>query len=181
MPVKLFQDDERKYQKWLRDNPDGYVLTTTRAVSPNYMSLHRSSCRMISQYMKNMADDAFTGRGYIKICSPSISELLDWITKQGGKGFTKHCAICAPKMPKIVNTDKVHIQIQREDVEGLFTVGDIVTSGGGRKTFSITEILEDRIRIKPTEAKTVSRLYFNRISVVINNSTFAHTSNAITS
>ncbi len=61
------------------------------------------------------------------------------------------------------------LDIQREDVEGLFAVGDVVRSGGGRTFFRLTEILSDRVRIQPTKAKTASRLYFNRISAVINN------------
>jgi len=96
MAVKEFRDNESGYQKWLTDNPQGYVLTTISEISPDYMSLHRSTCRMISHYMKNMAKDAFTGRDYMKVCSQSTSELLEWIKAHGGNGFTKLCSKCAP-------------------------------------------------------------------------------------
>jgi len=61
------------------------------------------------------------------------------------------------------------ITINKQDVESLFSTGDLVQSGGGRSYFRITEILVDRIRIKPTESSTSSRLYFQKIATVINN------------
>lgn len=96
MSATVFNNDENNYQQWLKNNPDGYVLTTVREIAPTYMSLHRASCRMISQYMKNMAKDAFTGKGYIKICSRSTNDLVAWIKNNDGDGFTKLCSICAP-------------------------------------------------------------------------------------
>lgn len=98
MPVKMFVDDENGYQQWITNHPDGYVLTTVRDISPDYMSLHKATCRMISRYMKNMAADAFTARGYIKIFSESTCNLLDWIKQNDGTGFTKLCSICAPTL-----------------------------------------------------------------------------------
>lgn len=92
----VFDSNEGEYQRWLKDNPEGYVLTTVREIAPIYMSLHRASCRMISQYKKNMASDAFTGRRYIKICSRSSNALVAWIKEHNGDGFTKLCSICAP-------------------------------------------------------------------------------------
>jgi len=96
MPVKVFIDDEAGYQQWLRNHPKGFVVTTVRDISANYMSLHQATCRMISKYMKNMSSDAFTGKGYIKACSLSTCDLLQWIADNGGTGFTKICSICAP-------------------------------------------------------------------------------------
>ncbi|RYE51758.1 MAG: hypothetical protein EOP21_00540 [Hyphomicrobiales bacterium] len=61
------------------------------------MLLHRASCRMIRQYMKNMSEDAFTGRDYIKVCSNSASDIVVWIKSHGGTTFTKLCAICTPR------------------------------------------------------------------------------------
>jgi 5-methylcytosine-specific restriction endonuclease McrA len=96
--VSVFENKEHEYQTWIRANPDGYVLTTVSQVSTAYMSLHRANCRMISKYMKNMAPDAFTGRGYIKICSRDSAELSTWIRRHGGEGFTKLCSRCAPEV-----------------------------------------------------------------------------------
>lgn len=96
MSAISFKNQEQAYQNWLEQNPHGFVLTTLAEISTNYMSLHRSRCRMISRYMKNMAPDAFTGQGYIKVCANSPAQLLTWIRAQGGTGFTKRCSICAP-------------------------------------------------------------------------------------
>lgn len=96
MTISIFQDSEREYMEWLANNKNGYVLTTVRAVSKEYMSLHRSTCRKISQYMSNMAEDAFTGKKYIKICSLNPNELSKWIRGKGGYGFTKLCLFCKP-------------------------------------------------------------------------------------
>lgn len=60
MEAIVFDSNEDKYQEWLKNNPHGYVLTTGQDKDPGYMSLHVASCRMISQYAKNMAKDAFT-------------------------------------------------------------------------------------------------------------------------
>ena len=99
MVATVFKDDEKKYLEWIQKNEDsGYVLTTVRDIYPGYMSLHRASCKMISRYMKNMTYGAFTERKYIKICSPSISELAGWIYGNGGEGFTKLCSKCNPEI-----------------------------------------------------------------------------------
>src|SRR5437879_3046673 len=40
--------NDHEYQRWLADNPNGFVLNTTRTHSPGYMVLHRASCPHIS-------------------------------------------------------------------------------------------------------------------------------------
>lgn len=96
MPLTIFSDKEKEYRNWLDSNPSGYVLSTTKDISVEYMSLHRSTCQTISQYMSSMAKDAFTGKKYIKVCSSSPDELSKWISRNGGKGFTKFCSKCNP-------------------------------------------------------------------------------------
>ena len=98
MQPNVFQDREAAYLSWLSENPAGYVLSTRRRRDPNYMQLHRSTCKSISQYARNMADDAFTGRGYIKVCSEHPSELLEWARAQGAQGFTTICSLCRPRI-----------------------------------------------------------------------------------
>lgn len=97
MKVTKFDQDEDGYQRWLKANPDGYVITTVRNVAPTFFSLHRASCRKISQYTKNMASNAFTGNQYIKICSHTTNSLREWIKEHGGEGFTKLCSVCRPE------------------------------------------------------------------------------------
>lgn len=59
--------------------------------------------------------------------------------------------------------------ISKSEIESIFSVGSVIASGGGRKYFQITEILEDRVRIQPTESSTASRLRYDKLSVVIDN------------
>jgi len=96
MSIHIFKNKEEEYQRWIAKNSDGFVLTTTKNIKNDYMILHRSSCNKISQYNKNWAQDAFTGRKFIKICSNDPDELIAWIKEQGGKGFTKLCSRCSP-------------------------------------------------------------------------------------
>lgn len=114
MPVIIFEDKEQEYMQWINANPTGYVLTTVRTISPNYMSLHRASCRMISQYVSNMAKNAFTGRKYIKICSLRPSELSAWIKKNGGSGFTTLCSKCQPDTSEPLVDQARQIQVEFE-------------------------------------------------------------------
>ncbi len=61
--------------------------------------------------------------------------------------------------------------IDENEIKKYFSVNDVVASGGGRKHFKITKILNDKVRIQPTKAKTASRLRYDKLSVVIDNFT----------
>lgn len=95
--VKLFENDESGYLKWLSDNPNGYVVNTEKRINPAYMALHRATCRHVSNYSAQASEGAFTERGYIKACSPDIASLNKW-AKQHGKSdglLTSNCP-CKP-------------------------------------------------------------------------------------
>lgn len=53
------------------------------------------------------------------------------------------------------------------DINHLFSVGEEILSGGRRTLFRITHILDDRVRIQPTESTHPSRLGYDKLSVVI--------------
>jgi 5-methylcytosine-specific restriction protein A len=57
--------------------------------------------------------------------------------------------------------------VTRLDIERCFSVGDEIASGGGRRSFRLTAILDDRVRIQPTVSRTPSRLRFDKLSVVV--------------
>lgn len=78
MSAIVFRSAERSYLKWVTDHPQGYVLTTSRSAPARYMSLHRATCQLISEY-KNNKPGAFTERSYIKICSIGSEPLRAWI------------------------------------------------------------------------------------------------------
>lgn len=57
--------------------------------------------------------------------------------------------------------------ISRIDIERIFSVGDVIDSGGRKSQFRITDIDNDLIRIQPTQSPTRSRLRYNKIAVVV--------------
>ncbi len=59
--------------------------------------------------------------------------------------------------------------IDQQTFARYFSVNDVIPSGGGRSFFRITEILNDRVRIQPTESTTPSRLRFDKLSIVVEN------------
>jgi len=59
------------------------------------------------------------------------------------------------------------MKINRDDVARLFKVGDVIASGGERVEFRLTEVLDDRIRIKSTSSAAKSRLWYSKMSVVM--------------
>lgn len=151
MTYSIFQDSEQEYQDWIKTNPDGYVLTTVRGISTDYMSLHRATCRMISQYMSNMAEDAFTGQKYIKICSTNPTELSNWIRTNGGNGFTKLCSKCNPEISERISDQARQLQVEFE-------------AAIQKSTRSSTEDRHERLRTaaKLPESVTVSTTIFRR-------------------
>jgi len=57
--------------------------------------------------------------------------------------------------------------LSRSDIERLFSVGDVIDSGGRRSQFQITCIDKDLVRIKPTQSTTKSCLRYNKLAVVV--------------
>ena len=93
-----FDDDDNVYRQWLAQNPDGFVINTTRNKSANYMILHRASCRTISKYTDMAQPGGFTERDYIKVCAPDLVSLRVWVRQHGrpDSSFTGVCSICNP-------------------------------------------------------------------------------------
>lgn len=59
--------------------------------------------------------------------------------------------------------------MDKQEVEKYFKVGEKVLSGGGTKFFEITKITDINIRIKPTNAKSPSRLRYDKLQVLYDN------------
>ncbi len=96
--IEEFRDNDKEYQKWLSENPNGFVVNTQRNCSSDYMVLHRSTCFLICKYTDIARPvGGFTERQYIKICSSSIDELKDHIKdRYGANNFSKICSRCNP-------------------------------------------------------------------------------------
>ena len=75
-----------------------------------------------------------------------------------------------PKNMEITESAKnSRVVISKNKIEKLFSVGSLIASGARRKFFKITEILEDKVRIQPTESPTTSGLSYKKLAVVIEN------------
>ena len=97
--TQVFDSDEAGYLNWLAAHPEGFALNRRRRESPNYLVLHRATCWTISTYAKNARGDAFTGRGYLKVCATDIESLRKYAKSEGGRpdgSFSSECAICHP-------------------------------------------------------------------------------------
>lgn len=98
-PVQFFNDDDDGYQRWLADHPNGYVVNTSRTISPTYMVLHRATCRSISEYKPQHAPGAFTERDFVKACADTVVDLRRWVRGHGrpdGSFTSDTCPQCKP-------------------------------------------------------------------------------------
>jgi hypothetical protein len=97
MPAVVFGNDD-DYQRWLAGNPYGFVLNTTRTMSPGYMVLHRASCPHISVACHESEPGGFTERQYAKVGAGDIESLRDWAASQGrpDRSFSNECSHCKP-------------------------------------------------------------------------------------
>jgi hypothetical protein len=91
-----FSDDDMSYLAWIAAHPDGFDLNVRRKADPEYVILHRASCKSISN--EKQAPDAFTGKSYRKICAELEAE-LQLASKREGRSdgtFSKRCSHCRP-------------------------------------------------------------------------------------
>lgn len=94
--LQIFHTHDVPYLAWLARHLNGYVLNTRRAFDPSYLVLHRATCRTIGRPNRATHPDPFTGNNYIKVCSTRVGDLLGWIFRKGGGGFSRRCLICRP-------------------------------------------------------------------------------------
>lgn len=87
--VECFQDDDAGYERWLAGHPGLYVLNTARNPAPNYLMLHRATCRTISGTPARGA--RWTGE-YIKFCGHR-TELEEFAQTDVG-ALAQPCRLC---------------------------------------------------------------------------------------
>ncbi|WP_370678806.1 HNH endonuclease [Comamonas sp. GB3 AK4-5] len=98
-----FIQREADYLAWVTRHPDGFVLNTERKPRAAYMLLHTATCTTVTQYKRDAREDAFTGHGYIKICSTDLNSLLAWMARYGAPSFSGLCRKCQPDVSSIVD------------------------------------------------------------------------------
>lgn len=115
MPL-LFDHDDEQYLQWLTDCPDGFVLNRRRGESADYLVLHRSTCHSISLYHDAPDSEAFTGRGYLKVCSTDLEGLRHYVQREFGRpdgSFTKECSFCQPYAGDPLAPDDGRLEVER--------------------------------------------------------------------
>ena len=97
MPAQSFSN-YADYRNWLAGHPDGFVVNSGRASSPNYVVLHRARCRHISVPVHEAEPGGFTERDYIKIAGDDIESLREWVMIHGRPdgSFSNECSFCKP-------------------------------------------------------------------------------------
>jgi hypothetical protein len=99
--IVIFNGDAGAYEKWLKKNPDGYVVNTTRIPSSMFMVLHLARCKAPEQRSLGPIPGQL-GDGYTKICSTNLEALRDWVRDHGRADgtFSTLCQVCQPLATK---------------------------------------------------------------------------------
>jgi hypothetical protein len=92
LDVEIFRDDDAGYLGWLIAHPAGFVLNMARSPGPNYLILHRATCRTISG--RPTRGGPWTG-AYIKVCSDDSLQIAAWTGKHVAAAPTR-CRVCVP-------------------------------------------------------------------------------------
>jgi hypothetical protein len=88
--VAIFRDHEAGYLAWHAAHPHGFVLNTARSPRPDYLILHRATCRTISG--RPARGGPWTGP-YIKICADNPLEIAAWAGMTVGAA-PRRCRVC---------------------------------------------------------------------------------------
>lgn len=71
-PLVAFVDDDPGYLAWIAANPDGFVLNARRRPTLAEPTLHRATCRWVSEGERPWTAD------HAKICAPNASAIEAW-------------------------------------------------------------------------------------------------------
>jgi len=89
--VEVFRDDEAGYLAWLTSHPTGFVLNAARSPRPDYLILHRATCRTINGTPTR--GGPWTGP-YIKVCADDDLAIAAWAGATVGAP-PRRCRLCA--------------------------------------------------------------------------------------
>jgi hypothetical protein len=89
--VEIFRDDDDGYLAWLAAHRAGFVLNVNRSPRPDYLVLHRASCRTISG--RPTRGGPWTGQ-YIKVCSDDELQIAAWAGRTVAAA-PRRCGVCS--------------------------------------------------------------------------------------
>lgn len=87
-------ENDGTYLKWLAENPDSFVLTSNRSLSPRHTVIHRATCTRISTLSGNAKPGGFT-RSYIKVGARHKVSLQEWAQRARRDATSRECSLCA--------------------------------------------------------------------------------------
>ena len=118
MSAVVFDSGDKPFMEWMAANPDGFVLNTHPLGGSSYIRFHRSTCRHIGRHEIARAN-AYTTNAYIKVCSNSLSDLIDWATTNR-KGATAYvtCKTCGVDIDSLTTTLPEEISQSTIHIEG---------------------------------------------------------------
>ena len=100
--IKIFEDmpNDNDYNKWIKENPNGFVLNIERRKDPSnihesHPRIHFANCFQLKN-QKNKKPGSSTTGDYFKVCSNSIEELEQWSWFKYQKGLNP-CGNCKKK------------------------------------------------------------------------------------
>ena len=90
--------DDRRFEQWKRDNPNGFILNTHRDAEYDYAKIHRVGCPSSEYAAGSTSETPFTGEVQIKVCSDeSRQELVDWLAQNRARATGNlFCQRCNP-------------------------------------------------------------------------------------
>lgn len=98
--VRVFDSGDEPYFRWMDEHPEGFVLNTHPGRTSRYATFHISGCSWISPN-ENYEPGGYTERDYIKVCSPDIRVLKEWVwieRPRARAGDLKRCGHCNPSV-----------------------------------------------------------------------------------
>ena len=104
--VTVFADDDQSYLAWIAANPSGFVLNVRTHDDPDYIVAHRARCGTITS---TRSPNAYTGRGYRKVCGATLADLSTWSASHGRPdgSFSKLCGRCNPNCAVVAQRVRV--------------------------------------------------------------------------
>jgi hypothetical protein len=89
--MEIFYDDNRRYQKWIKQHRRAFVINTKPEKGNSYRVAHLADCKHIVESTKST-------KYYIKICGTNPQEIARWFAshKINFEGDFHECGKCNP-------------------------------------------------------------------------------------
>lgn len=98
------------YEKWLADNPHGFVANTGRPKGGRYFRIHLAGHNLPNRARPDTTNPR-TGNGYLKVTADSFEELADWAALKLGiiVDQSNCCKQCGPRGVQALSGPATHI------------------------------------------------------------------------